>query len=185
MAEDGDLEKIIKEDLTSKNYPFHVIKFSTSNQTTEDNTVKPILRFLNNSDYYNKIQKQFVNNIKLKMNANDSTIYQINVLLNDFSKTKSNNQKSDKLVYYNENNQLNEIIKTKDALVGEQGVHRVNMINNDATIKMVSSTINLKNTKGLNGKMKLLLPFLLFVFFFIFSGLRKFYKNQIKKRNAL
>jgi hypothetical protein len=87
-------------------------------------------------------------------------------------------------VYYNENNQLNEIIKTKDLLVEEQGGHKINLINYDATIKVVSSTINIKNTKGLNGKMKLVLPFLLISLFFIFSGLLIFYKRQIKRRNA-
>lgn len=183
MAEDGDLEKILEADLTSKNYPLHIINFSTTSQTSEKETVQPILQFLNNSHYYNKIQKEYVNNIKKKMVANDSTISQINELLNDFSNTTTNNQKSDKLVYYNENNQLNEIIKTKDALVGEQGGHRINMINNDATIKEVSSTINLKNKKGLNGKMKLILPLLLFILFFTFSGLQTFYKNQTRKRN--
>ncbi len=182
MAEDGDLEKILEADLTSKNYPLHIINFSTTNQTTEEATVQPILTFLNNSSYYNSIQKEYINNIKLKMTANDSTISQINELLNDFSNTTSSNQKSDKLVYYNENNQLNEIIKTKDALVSEQGAHKINMINNDTTIKVVSSTINIKDTKGLNGKMKLIIPFLLITLFFVISSLKAFYKRQVKKR---
>ena len=183
MAEDGDLETILKDGLTSKNYPYHIVSFSTTNQTTEEATVQPILAFLNNSNYYNTIQKEYINNIQLKMIANDSTISQINELLNDFAKTSSNDQKSDKLVYYNENNQLNEIIKIKDGLVNEQGAHKMSMINNDATIKVVSSTINIKNTKGLNGKMKLIVPFLFILLFFIFSGLQVFYKRQISKRN--
>ena len=184
MAEDGDLEKILKDELTSKNYPLHVISFSTTGKTTEEESAQPILNFLNSSSYFNSIQNEFINNIKLKMAANDSTILQIDKLLNNFEKISNSNQKSDKLVYYNENNQLNEIIKTKDALVGEQGAHRVNMINNDTTIKVVSSTINIKNTKGLNGKMKLIIPILLIFLFFVFSGLVVFYKSQIKKRNV-
>ena len=183
MAEDGDLETILKDGLTSKNYPYHIVSFSTINQTTEEETVQPILAFLNSSNYYNTIQKEYINNIQLKMIANDSTISQINELLNDFAKTSSNDQKNDKLVYYNENNQLNEIIKTKDVLVSEQGAHKINMINNDATIKVVSSTINIKNTKGVNGKMKFIVPFLFLFLFFIFSGLQVFYKRQISKRN--
>lgn len=183
MAEDGDLETILKDGLTSKNYPYHIVSFSTTNQTTEEATVQPILAFLNSSNYYNTIQKEYINNIQLKMIANDSTISQINELLNDFAKTSSNEQKSDKLVYYNENNQLNEIIKTKDALVSEQGIHKINLINNDKTIKQVSSIINIKDTKGVNGKMKLILPFLFLFLFFIFSGLQIFYKRQISKRN--
>ena len=30
MAEEGDLDKILENEVTSKNYPFHLIKFSTS-----------------------------------------------------------------------------------------------------------------------------------------------------------
>lgn len=184
MAEDGDLDKIIKGDLTSKNYPFHAIKFSTKGQTTIEETVTPILSFLNSSDYYSTIQKEHVSNIKLKMTENDSTIAQINSLLNDFSNTTSSNQKSDKLVYYNENNQLNEIIKTKDVLISEQGSHRLNLINNDKIVKDTSITINIVNNKGINGKMKFILPFLLISLFFVFSGLLAFYKHQVKKRNV-
>ena len=35
MAEDGDLNKIIEGGITSKNYPFHKIKFSTSKKTSQ------------------------------------------------------------------------------------------------------------------------------------------------------
>jgi len=182
MAEDGDLDKILKGDLTSKNYPFHVIKFYTKEPTTTEETVTPILVFLNDSKYYSTIQKEYINNVKLKMKANDSTITQINTLLNDFAKT-SNGQKNDKLVYYNENNQLNDIIKTKDELVKEQGDLRLNLINYNVTIKEISTIINIKETEGINGEMKLILP-TLFLFLFIFiTQFKRFYKAQVAKRN--
>jgi hypothetical protein len=183
MAEDGDLEKIIKEDLTSKNYPFHVIKFSTNEETSIEATSNPILNYLNNSEYYKAIQKEYVNNIKLKMISNDSTISQINGLIENFKKSTVNNQKSQNLIYYNENNQINEIIKNKDALISEQGEHRINLINHDSTIKVVSSTINLKDNKGLNGKMKLFMPLLFFVLFILRIFFKNFIKNQSNKRN--
>lgn len=182
MKEDGDLDKILEGDLTRRTYSFHTVKFSTKKQTTSQETIKPILAFLNNSDYYSTIQKEYVNNIMLKTTANDSTIAQINKLLNNFTKTTSISQKSDKLVYYNENNQLNELIKTKDALISEQGVLRINLINNNTIIKEISTTINIRQTEGINGKMKLIAPFLLISLFFVFSVLLAFYKCQVKKR---
>ncbi len=117
------------------------------------------------------------------MIANDSTITQINSLLNEFASTSSNNQKNDKLVYYNENNQLNDIIKTKEELVKEQGNNRISLINSDKTIKEISSTINIKNTEGLKNKMKIVIPLILLILFFMVDVLRRFYKNQIAKRN--
>ena len=183
MAEDGDLDKIIENDITSKNYPFHLIKIGTNDEAVYKETIEPILKFLNQSDYFEAIRIQNLQNIKEKMVANDSTISQINTLLNEFSKTSSNNQKSDKLVYYNENNQLNEIIKTKENLVVEQGINRINLINSDKIIKEISTTLNVKNTKGLNNKMKIILPFIFLVLFFLLSILKRFYQVQTRKRS--
>lgn len=39
MAEDGDIKKIIEENVTSKNYPYHLITFSTSEETSLDKTI--------------------------------------------------------------------------------------------------------------------------------------------------
>ena len=45
MAEDGDIKEIIENDITSKNYPFHIISFKTKDKTTNEITVNPILSF--------------------------------------------------------------------------------------------------------------------------------------------
>ena len=183
MAEDGSLDKIIKDEVTSKNYPIHVIKFSTGKLLKEADVVNPLLDYFNDSEYYNRIKNQYIENTKIKMGANDSTTAQINTLLNDFSKTTSSNQKSDKLVYYNENNNLNEIINTKNALVSEQGDLRMRLINNEKIIKEISVTTNIINTKGINGKLKLVIPILFVFMFLLFHWFRGFYKKQLQKRS--
>ena len=184
MAEDGDIKKIIQESTTSKNYPFHLITFSTAEATSLDKTVNPIMSYLNQSDYYAKIQKEYLNNVKVKMVENDSIITQINGFLNSFSTTVNGSQKSDKLVYYNENSQLNDVIKTKDQLVYEQGVHRLELVNLDKIIKDSSVTINSKNTTGLNGKMKFIIPLFLVAVFVFLRFFRKVYKKQMSKLNS-
>ena len=158
MSENGDIEKIIKNDITSKNYPFHSINLKTSDTINYKSTIVPILKFLNDSPYFDALRKQSFQNINEKMAANDSLISQINVLLNTFSSTSSNNQKSDKLVYYNENSQLNDIIKTKENLIVEQGINKINLINSDKIIKEISSVLNIKNFEGTNNKMKYIDP---------------------------
>jgi hypothetical protein len=182
MAEDGSLDKIVKDEITSKNYPFHLIKFSTSKTISEDALVKPLLAYLNDSEYFNIVKQQYLENTAVKMRANDSTIAQINSLLNDFSKASSGNQKSSSLVYYNENNNLNDIIKTKDGLVTEQGDLKFRLINNDKVIKDISVTTNIINTKGTNGKLKLVIPILLVFMFLLFHWFKGFYKKQLQKR---
>ena len=183
MAEDGDIKKIVNESLTSKNYPFHLISFTTLNQTTDEKTVKPLMNYLNNSDYYTTIQKEYLNNIKIKMAQNDSIIAQINGILNVFSNTANGSQKSDKLVYYNENSQLADVIKSKDLLVSEQGSHRLELVSFDKVIKDNSITLNIKNNQSINGKMKIVLP-LLFIFIFILVRyFKSFYRRQMAKMN--
>jgi hypothetical protein len=61
------------------------------------------------------------------MVQNDTIISQINDVLNGFS-NQGNRDKRDNLVYYNENIQLNDIIKTKEALIKAQGEDRINLI---------------------------------------------------------
>lgn len=183
MAEDGDLEKIVENEITSKNYPFHKIKFSTDENTSRENTINPLLKFLNDSEYFTKIQKQYIENEQLKMKANDSIIKQIDNLLIGFTKSVTNGSRTDKMVYISDNNQLNEIINTKNGLVGEQGLIKIALLNNDYIIKEISTTINSLNTKGLNGKRKLLLPILLIFLFVGINVIKNFYKRQTKKRS--
>lgn len=169
--------------MTSKNYPYHMISFVTRGKTSDAESVNPILNFLNDSDYYKLIQTQFLTNIKTKMVENDSIISQINGFLNAFKGSVNGAQKSDKLVYYNENTQLNDVIKTKDLLVYEQGTHRIELVTLDKVIKENSYTLNVRNNKSVNGKMKLVLP-LLFVGLFVLVGfLKSFYKTQMAKMN--
>jgi len=184
MAEDGDIKKIVTENLTSKNYPYHVIIFKTNGKTTDDRTVKPILNYLNNSEYFKTIQKQYLVNVKNKISENDSIISQINAILNTFSKTADASPKSDKLVYYNENSQLGDVIKTKNELNYEQGAKQLDLVNLDKIIKDNSITLNIKNSESPLSKMKVLLP-LLFIFLYIIGGAFKvFYQKQMAKLNS-
>ncbi|WP_395044769.1 hypothetical protein [Flavobacterium sp.] len=181
MAEDGDLNKIIEDKLTSKNYPFHQLQIATSVKFENESLVKPLLKFLNTTDYYSKLKKEYVNNVNIKLSQNDSIIKQIDGFLDNFKKTTNNGLKSSNLIYYNDNMQLNDIIKTKDALISEQGALRLEIVNYENIIKDISVVNNIENNKGLNNKMKLILPFLFLFLFFAFSILKSFYKTQLAK----
>jgi hypothetical protein len=67
MAEDGDIKKIIKDSITSKNYPYHLINFVIIGETSREETIIPLLKYLNNSEYYTVIQKKFIYNVKSKI----------------------------------------------------------------------------------------------------------------------
>lgn len=180
MAEDSDVKKIVEEKATSKNYPYHLITFRTRAFTTAKKTVEPLMAYLNNSAFFSKIQKEYINNELIKMKANEVTIAQIDGFLNSFSSNVNGNSKSDKLVYYNENTQLNDVIQTKDRLIKEQGNLRVDLVGTDKIIKENSSTINTELEGSFGGK-KLILPLLLIFLFVVFHHFVNFYKSQSAK----
>ena len=183
MAEDGEIKKIIEDNITSKNYIYHIITLTTKEKIVDNETVQPLMTYLNNSDYYQKIQKIILNNNKIKIAQNDTIIAQIDKFLNGIGNNVGAAQKNDKLIYYNENTQLNDVIKTKEDIIDQQGYRRLELLNFESIIKEVSQTLNIKNTAALNGKLKLIMP-IVFIIIFLFLGLiRSFYRRQMSKLN--
>lgn len=180
LAEDSDINKVIKEDLTKRRYSNYTIQIASEGRVNEKRHITPLLNYLNNSNYYNKIKNELVRNIGIKMKENQIIIDQINALLNQFGST-TNNQKNDKLVYYNENNQLNDIINNKNSLIAENGALRVQLVGVDQVIKPTSIVLNQKNTKGTNGKMFLLLPFLFVFLYFTITFAINIFKSFNRK----
>lgn len=179
IAENNDIDKVLKEKVTSKNYPYHVISFSTKGRITNENTIAPLLASLNNSAYFKIVQKNIIENVNTKIKANDQTLKQIDSILNNYASSTGGNGKNDNMLYYNnENNQMNEVLKTKYDLVTEQGNRKVELINYDKIIKDLSITSNIKKESAVNGKFKLLLPILFFLAFIGFRAFRSFYNKQ-------
>jgi hypothetical protein len=182
MAEDGNIDKIISNINTSKNYPFHEITITTLHETSEENTILPLLNYLNDSEYFKELQKTVITNNELRLKTAEEIVSQIDGFLNEFNQTISNSSaKSDKLIYYNENTQLNDVIQTKDIMVREQGSLRAALINQQKVIKDISSTLNIKNTQSVNGKLKFILPVLFVILYLLIYVFISSYKKQVAK----
>nr|WP_315189114.1 hypothetical protein [uncultured Flavobacterium sp.] len=181
MAQNGDLKSVVKESTTSKNYNFHNIVVSTNSFTTEKNTIQPILNYLNDNAYFSTIQKISIRNLQQELKSKEGIIVQIDGILNAFSSSNGNHQKNDKLIYYNENTQLNDIIRTKDSLTKDIGKLKLQLFNSDKTIRESAVAMNIKNTKSIQGKLKFVLP-IVFIFLFIFIQIFiSFYSKQLAK----
>lgn len=183
MADNGDLNKIIENPITSKNYPNHLIKFSTKKYTNEEDAILPLLTYLNDSKYFNSIKDQFVKNELNRIKANDSIVGQIDNLINKFADVSST--KTDRLFYNNENNQINDIISTKNKLISENGNIKIALINYDKIIKEVSVSTNMIAKKTARSKMKFVLPIAFVLFFVLYKLFSSFYRKQIQKRNLI
>jgi hypothetical protein len=180
MSDDSDIKKIIEDTPTSKNYTYHLIKLSTKNKTNHQMLIAPILAYLNQSDFYKKIQKVYIQNAQIKMKANELLIAQIDGYLNGLA-SGSPSSAAEKMVFYTEKTQLNDVIETKDDLVKEQGNLRIERISLDKIIKENHSTLNTEASSKLNSALKFILP-LLFIGLFIFAkNFIHFYQQEALK----
>jgi hypothetical protein len=179
MSEDTGLQKVLSDTITSKNYTYHKIYLVINGLVNDQDFVQPLINYLNKSDYYNKIQAIGLKNLQQEIVENDTILAQINTVLNGFS--KGNNTRNDKLVYYNENTQLNDVLETKEKLIKEQGNNRLKLVRFDRTIKEISSILNVKKNQKIAGNFTLYLPVLFVMLFILLRFFTAFYKKQSLK----
>lgn len=118
----------------------------------------------------------------VKLAQNEQTIAQINGLLDRFSsKSTAPASSTPNLVYYNDNTQLNDVLRTKDELIREQGSLRIDLVSLDQIIKRNATTLNLRDDSGLNGLMMFVLPIIFIVLYLMGAVMRKIYQNQKAK----
>ncbi|MQP51544.1 MULTISPECIES: hypothetical protein [unclassified Flavobacterium] len=179
MAEDGNIEKIIKEDVTSKNYYQHELVINTSKAFKRNELIDPILKFLQDSDHFNKLKTIYQENITAKIAINNELIKQIDELIVSFSQSKPSGS-----VTISENSGLNGIINKKDELIKENQYKLLHNVEYDKIVKDQSIVSNQINSSGLKNKMKFILPIL---FVFLYLGFYKFYtlyKKQLARINS-
>ncbi len=173
----GDLKSIVSEKTTLKNYPFYIITFSTDGSIKGDNYAIQLLEYINSSAFYTKIKNTNLINLQRRIKDNEQIVKQIDAIINNFSNSKSVNNHND-LVYYNENTQLNDLIKTKDGLLRENGNLKTDLISLDKIIKESGIVTNLERKEKFEGKMKFILPFIFLTLFIFVVLFRRFYNNQ-------
>lgn len=173
MAEDGNIEEIVKEVAISKNYYLHNITFKTKEKISQKNVIDPILNYLQDSDFYITQQKIYQKNIDNKTKFNDSLIVQIDKLILNLSNNKGGN------ISFSEEKGISELINKKDLLIKESQNLIINRSLFEEIIKTQNVSINNINTKGLNHKMKLFLPILFIFFYVIIYNFIVLYKKQM------
>lgn len=179
MAEDGDLEKIIKDEITSKNYYNHKITIQTKGFFKKEDLITPLLNYLNTSSYFEKQQKVYQKNMEEKMVLNDSLMSQIDKLIILLSSNTSSGA-----ISISEKNSIPELIEKKERLINENQQFQVSKNIYDKIIKEESSVINIRDFAPLFLNNKILLPLILIALYLIFYSLSVFYKKQQIRVNA-
>lgn len=176
MAEDGDIEKIIKDDLTSKNYYLHNINIKTAIAYQKKDLIDPLLKYLQETKYFTERGKVYQSNLIEKIAANKLLITQIDQILSNLTQNKTTGG-----VIISENTGLSELIQKKDQLIYENQTLSIHKLEYDKVIKDQDMSLNQLNTKGVNNKMKIILPFLFVSLFLLGYWFSQAYKQQKKR----
>lgn len=179
MAEDGNIDEIIKSDIASKNYYLHNITFQTAEKINQKEVIDPLLKYLQDNSFYKTQQKIYQENTNDKIKFNDSLIKQIDGLI---VKLSDNNSGSN--VSISENKGISELINKKNELVIESQYLKIHKHEYEDIIKTQNVSLNNVNTKGLNNKMKFILPFLIVFLYLGFYKFSSLYKKQVARINS-
>ena len=184
LAESSDINKVINDEVTSKNYPLHKISIKTDAKISNSEVIKPVLNFLNTDEYLNQIMKISKENMLLKMKKNEETIAQTDSLIKVLTSNLSRNNKGSNLVYNNEENQFDKLFSLKNSTLDEIAGQKVALVKSELIIKDVATTTNIINNTGTNGKQKFIFPLLFIGMFLAYQLLMNFYRKQAAKLKA-
>ncbi len=179
LSENGDLEKIIQDQTTSKHYYLHGINIKTTIAYKQKDLIDPILNYLQQSEYYIKLQKIQQNNLEEKLVANNSIIAQIDQIVLSLNQNKIGGG-----VSISENTGLSDLIEKKDDLILENQKLATNRLEFEKIIKPQDIVSNKMNTSGANNKMKFILPLLFILFYSLGYWFSQVYKQQKKRIQA-
>lgn len=181
ISESGDLKSVLEGDYTSKNYKKHLLTITTSDMVSYEKDIKPIIDYLNSDPYYKLMMTEYINNLNLKLAANEKMIAQIDALLDDFSMISNKLE----LLNFNDKTELNEVLKLKDKLLRQQAALRIDKVNYTKIVKDTNVMLNMKDYTIFTGTMKILYPIGLFLLFVGLVRFKNYYKSQSKKRQTL
>lgn len=178
MAEDGSIDKIMKDEITSKNYYHHKISIKTKGMFKKEEFVNPILNYLNSNTYYEIQKKVHQKNLSDKIILNDSLIKQIDKLIFLLSSNSSSGTFS-----ISEKNSIPELVEKKDKLISETQYLLTNENIYNQIVKEESSIINIRDYKPLLLNNKVLFPLVLIVLYMLSNFLFIVYKKQSARHN--
>jgi hypothetical protein len=181
LAENEDINNVIKDEKTSKNYPHHKILITTKDKIKDKDIIDPILDYLNSDEYLNKILAITRENINIKIKKNEEQIIQVDKLITQISENLAKEKSASNLVYNNENSEINSLFSLKNSLINEIAGQRINLESIKLFIKDISTTTNIINSKGTNNKMKFVLPFIFVIIYLILYGFMSLYKKQLTR----
>jgi hypothetical protein len=144
LVDNGALNKVLEDPTTAKHFYYHKIIVTTTGKQDDKTLVDPLLDFLNTSEYFNTYKIDYVATLEKRVAGNDSIVKQVDAVIDAFKNTVNDGAaKNDKLVYYNENTQLNDLFETKERILEDQVKLKASLLHHDKIVREISTTLNL------------------------------------------
>jgi hypothetical protein len=177
MSEKGDINKIIKDEVTSKNYYFQQINIFSKDKV-EEKDINSVINYLNKDAYFDSILHLNISNIKERIIKNDSTIAQIDKLIQSYSTSIARGDAN--VMFKNDNSEVNSLITQKNDLISKIEIDKLILISQNKIIRENTIVLNKINNKGISNKLKFICP-ILFIFLFLFISYIKRLNQKSQK----
>ncbi len=181
LSEGASIQQVMEDKVTARNYKFHQISFSTKDKITNQGVVAELLKFLNDSPFYSKMQIENRKSLDIRIAANDRTLVEVDNILRTSAQNSETGVPTSGTVVYTEKSQLNDVIYTKLMLLDRQEENRINLMLYDKIIKESSIMTNMKDNSAAGGIMKFLVPLFFILIFTLIVSFKKFYYYQKAK----
>lgn len=177
MSEKGDINKIIKDEVTSKNYYFQQINIFSKDKV-EEKDINSVINYLNKDAYFDSILHLNISNIKERIIKNDSTIAQIDKLIQSYSTSIARGDAN--VMFKNDNSEVNSLITQKKELITKIDEDKLSLIRQNKIIKENTIVCNKINNKGIANKLKFIFPILFIFLFLVISYIKRLNQKSQK-----
>lgn len=177
LSESSDINKVIEDEMTSKNFYYQKVNIYSSEKISEKE-VNKALKFLNKDSYFDSIKNLNLQNISKRITQNDTILKQIDLLIEGYKRSLDRGSSS---LIKSENSEVGQLISQKRDLLNQIAQDKLSLVSQTKLVKDYTIVLNSENTKGLSNKRKIILPFLLIVLFLGYktlSSLNKKLKNN-------
>lgn len=176
FVQSQDLQEYMEEFSNSKYYKYHKLSVRTSGENSSQHVIPSLMTYMNDNEHYNEYAAIYKENIQQQVREHEKMLKQIDTLIHSIS--NSFQTASAQGVNIVESSNLHFLLERKRDLLDEKLAVQMQLVDYDATVKLVNVDYNLEKEPFLPAKAKypiylILLFSAIFFIMYIFKKLKE------------